>query len=183
MPSIRPLALKVDVSKAVEQIDAHPEFWDAYTTRTAAYGSPHNVSDIWVRYNDWRNYRKAPEKFNDEHESVWYPCITTLWHLLPIIGGVYRQVGGVQLGGVLITRILPGARVLPHRDAGWHAGYYDKYAVQLKGNADQCFHFEDSELRPLPGDVYTFDNAQTHWVTNDSQEHRMTLIICIRSNA
>jgi len=181
MPSIRPLPFKVDVGPAVAQIDEHPEFWDRYTTRTASYGSPHDVSDIWVRYNDWRKFRRAPEKFNDEHESVWYPCITVLWHLLPIISGVYHEVGGMQLGGVLITRIRPNGEVRPHRDAGWHASHYQKYAVQLKGNADQCFHFVDSKLSPLPGDVYTFDNSHTHWVTNDSKEDRMTLIICIRS--
>ena len=178
MPSIRRLDLKLEVGPAVNQIEDNPEFWDLHKTRTEAYGSPHDVSDIWVRYNDIANF--GPD-FNDKHVSVWYPCIDTLNYLLPLIAHVYEYVGGVELGGVLITRIRPGKEVKPHVDAGWHAGYYDKFAVQLQGNQDQCFHFEDSELRPEPGDVYTFDNSRLHWVTNDSQVDRMTLIICIKT--
>ena len=49
-----------------------------------------------------------------------------------------------------------------------------------KGNREQAFHFDDAELRPLPGDIYTFDNARRHWVTNDSDEDRITLIVCVR---
>jgi aspartyl/asparaginyl beta-hydroxylase (cupin superfamily) len=91
-----------------------------------------------------------------------------------------RKVGGKQLGGVLITRIPSGGEVQPHVDHGWHAGHYEKFAVQLRGNQEQAFCFEDAELRPEPGDLYTFDNARLHWVTNDSDSERITLIVCIR---
>jgi aspartyl/asparaginyl beta-hydroxylase (cupin superfamily) len=93
------------------------------------------------------------------------------------------HVGGMRLGGVLITRIPPGGEVKPHIDSGWHAEYYEKYAIQLKGNKDQGFYFEDAELHPETGDVYTFDNSKLHWVRNDSNEERMTLIVCIRRKA
>lgn len=69
----------------------------------------------------------------------------------------------------------------PHRDDGWHAQhFYEKYAVQLKGNQQQGFHFEGHTVRAEPGEVYYFDNSKTHWVTNESNEDRMTLIICVR---
>lgn len=71
----------------------------------------------------------------------------------------------------------------PHVDGGWHAEYYAKYAVQLKGGAKQAFHFEACSLVTEPGDLYTFDNSQLHWVTNDGDEDRITLIICIRSDS
>lgn len=91
-------------------------------------------------------------------------------------------VGGDRLGMVLITRIPPRGRVEPHIDSGWHAGYYAKYAVQIKGNAGQAFHFDGESLSPEPGDLYTFDNSKLHWVTNDSDEERITCIICIRGS-
>lgn len=177
MPSISRLRLTLDVAAAVRQIEDNPQFWDIHRSRTEVYGTPHDVSDIWVRYNDLKNLGPA---FNDEHESVWYPCIDRLNYLLPLIHRVYEFVDGVKLGGVLITRIRPGKEVRPHVDTGWHAGHYDKFAVQLQGHKDQCFRFEDSELRPESGDVYTFDNSRLHWVTNQSPVDRMTLIICIR---
>lgn len=95
---------------------------------------------------------------------------------------VLSYVQGERLGGVLITRIPPGCMVRPHIDTGWHATYYDKYAIQLRGNGKQAFHFNDTSLSAMPGDLYTFDNSKLHWVTNESDEERMTLIICIRGS-
>ena len=82
----------------------------------------------------------------------------------------------------MITKIPPGGMVKPHVDHGWHADYYDKYAVQLQGNCDQAFCFENESFSALPGDVYWFNNKVEHWVVNNSSEDRMTMIICIRSD-
>lgn len=178
---IRSLGVVLDVSEAVAQIDARPEIWNTHRMRTESYGTPHNgVSDIWVRYNPWPNYTGDWAAFNDPHVSEWYPVIDKIPAVRALTRQVFKLVGGETLGGVLITKIPPGGEVAPHVDGGWHAGHYDKYAVQLKGNKDQVFGFEDSELRPDPGEVYTFDNSKLHWVKNDSDSDRMTCIICIR---
>jgi len=180
MSSIHQLPLKYDVSKAVEQIDAHPELWNRYTLRTAEYGTPHDVSDIWIRYNAWENYNGNKQEFNGPHKSTWYPSIEILTEVKSLVLNLYDDLSAEKLGGVLITKIIPGGEVRPHVDEGWHASYYQKYAIQLKGNKDQCFHFEDSELCPEPGDIYTFNNSKLHWVTNESDKDRITLIVCIR---
>jgi len=181
MSSIRHLASGYDVAPLVEQLAAHPEAWNRHTMRTDAYQTPHKaVDDIWVRYNDWANFHGDPRAFNAEHESNWYPVVADLPAAWSLARKVMRDVGGQRLGGVLITRIPPGGRVNPHVDTGWHAGYYEKFAIQVASNESQAFCFEDAELRPLPGDLYTFDNSRLHWVTNDSDAPRITLIICIR---
>lgn len=171
-----------DVTRALSELDAHPELWDQHSLRTERYQTPHKVvSDIWVRYNDFDNLAKDSYAFTQmPHESVWYPCVEVIPSIKELAETVFDYVCGKELGGVLITRIPPGGSVEPHIDTGWHAGYYEKFAVQLKGNKDQAFCFESDELRPLPGDLYTFDNSKTHWVTNESNEDRMTLIICIK---
>lgn len=138
------------------------------------------MSDIWVRYNDYNNFNGSLEEFNKEHISTWYPEAYKLPSVIDLCYQVMYVVGGSALGGVLITKIPPGGSVEPHIDTGWHASYYEKFAVQLKGNDFQAFHFEGYSLVTHPGDVYTFDNSRTHWVTNYSDEDRMTLIICIR---
>lgn len=179
--SIRLLASGLHVDGLVKQLDAHPEAWNTHTQRTAAYATPHKqVDDIWVRYNDWANFDGDRVAFNDEHTSVWYPVVGKIPDAWSLARRVMRLVNGRRLGGVLITRIPPGGEVKPHIDTGWHAGYYEKFAVQIKGNKEQAFCFEDGELRPEPGDLYTFDNSRTHWVRNDSDHERITLIICIR---
>lgn len=180
--SIRLLRSGYDVAAAVDQLESQPDIWNRHTMRTEGYGTPHGgVSDVWVRYNDWSNWDGDVAAFNGPHVSSWYPVVARIPAVWSLVRRVMRDVGGRELGGVLITRIPPGGRVEPHIDHGWHARYYDKFAVQLRGNAQQAFHFEDAELRPEAGDLYTFDNSRLHWVTNDSPEDRMTLITCIRA--
>jgi hypothetical protein len=181
---IRLLGKGIDVARAVAEIEAQPDVWNRHELRTTSCGTPHkDIPDIWVRYNAWENFTGDPAAFNGEHESSWYPVINQLPAVREIIFGVMHAVQGEKLGGVLITRVPPGKQVAPHADTGWHAQHYRKFAVQLKGNAKQAFHFEACSLVTQPGDLYTFDNSFLHWVTNDSDEDRITLIICIRGSA
>lgn len=182
MSPIRLLRCGYDVAEAVKQIEAQPDVWNRHTLRTDAYATPHRaVSDIWVRYNAWENWAGDVAAFNGPHESSWYPVVSQLPAVWSLVRRVMRDTGLRTLGGVLITKIPPGGRVEPHVDHGWHARHYDKFAVQLRGNARQAFCFEGAELRPVPGDLYTFDNSRLHWVVNDSDEDRITLIICLRA--
>ncbi len=91
-----------------------------------------------------------------------------------------NRLNGAELGGVLITKVPAGGSVLPHIDRGWHATYYDKFAVQLASNEEQYFWFEDCELVTQPGDVYNFRNDIPHAVYNPSDEDRITMICCIK---
>lgn len=184
-PSIQHIASGFDVTPLLSQLEDHPELWNEHTLRTDRYNTPHHeVSDIWVRFNAWKNFNDDAFQFTMEpHDSAWYPCIAKIPGAWSLARKVYRYVHGKQLGGILITRISPGGEVKPHIDSGWHAEHYDKYAVQIKGNKDQSFCFDAAELRPMPGDLYTFDNSRMHWVKNDSSEERITLIICIRTHS
>jgi len=161
----------------LRQIADHPDVWNRQNTRL--YGPHSKLSDIWVRYNAWENF-KDRESFNGPHESVWYPVLADIPAVKPLVLDVMRFVEGKRLGGVLITKIPAGEECKPHRDGGWHATYYEKFAVQLASAPGQAFCFESAQLSALPGELYTFDNSKTHWVINPTSEDRMTLIICIR---
>ncbi|HEY6019257.1 MAG TPA: aspartyl/asparaginyl beta-hydroxylase domain-containing protein [Candidatus Paceibacterota bacterium] len=181
--SIQPIASGFHVEPLIRQLDAAPELWNQHKLRTDRYNTPHNgVSDIWVRFNAWENFDGDAVKFTMQpHASSWYPCIAKIPAAWSLARKVYRRVGGKQLGGILITRIPPHGEVKPHIDSGWHAEHYSKFAIQIKGNKDQAFCFEGESLSPLPGDLYTFNNSHLHWVRNDSDEERITLIMCIRT--
>ncbi len=165
----------LNVAPLLWALQANPQLWNAHDQRTADETSPHNeVDDIWARYS-------ATPKEPGPHESVWYQAAA----VLPIRELVYplmQFVQGERLGGVLITRIKAGKRCNPHKDDGWHARYYDKFAIQVQSAPGQFFCFEGEKLEPMPGDVYTFDNAHTHWVTNDTPHDRITLIVCIKTD-
>lgn len=180
---IKYLASGFNVDDSLSEIAKHPELWNQYTMRTVAPNTPHSrVDDIWIRYNDWSNFHGDRIKFNEEHESVWYHAVEKLPSVKKLVMDVMAYVQGERLGGVFITCIPPHEYVDRHKDGGWHATYYDKFVVQLAGNADQAFCFDGIELRSDEGDLYTFDNSKEHWVINDSEDYRISLIITIHGH-
>lgn len=184
--NIRLIATGFNVAPLVEQIKRHPELWNEITIRKDHPDSPHRqIDDIWVRHNDLKNYDPANGRMAfvaDQHESVWYPSYRKLTEIRQLVFKLMALVEGERLGGVFITRIPPGCECKPHIDGGWHVEHYDKYIIQLESSPKQAFHFDGESLVTNPGDVFFFDNRQTHWVTNDSEQDRMSLIVAIRSD-
>lgn len=175
----------VNIAPLLHRLDTRSDLWDRDGFRKNGKGSPHSrMSDIWVRYNDKRPFEESGDwsKFNDEHDSVWYPAYYALPELKPIIFDLMYDVAGERLGGVLITRIPPGEGIAPHVDSSWHVEYYDKYYLSLKSAPGAKFFCDDEFINPHPGDIWKFDNRKEHWVSNQSMEDRITLIMCIRSD-
>ena len=165
----------VNVAPIYWKLLQHPELWNRNLARTECTDSPHHgLDDIWARYGD-------PERAKDglAHDSYWYPEADILG-LRPYCLDLMRYVGGVELGGVLLTRIPPGKMCKPHVDPGWHARRYEKFLVQITSAPGQFFCFEGEQYETKPGDVAWFDNQYLHWVTNDTPYERVSMIVCIR---
>ena len=170
-----------DTSYLFDQLRSHPQVWDTITHRTSNPTSPHReVSDIWVRYNPIENFDGDMMKFNAEHISQWYPVIEELPDARLLAETIAEEFEAKQLGAVLITKIPAGKNCYPHIDQGWHARYYEKFALQVRGNHQQSFHVQEEILRTEDGDLFAFDNSYPHWVFNPSDEDRITMIVCIR---
>ena len=188
MKHFRLIADGIDVAPLLAQIDAQPELWDRHRFRTGVK-SPHAAtSDIWVRYNV---IERLGPRFHDEHVPVWYPAWKKLPALRPIIFDLMARVQGEMLCGVLITKVPPGERVAPHVDLGWHVNYTEKLYICLRGAPGARFHCQEDispthvrleHIEPKPGECHLFDNRKRHWVTNDSEEDRITLIVCVRTD-
>lgn len=188
MKRFHKMAAGWDVGAAALALFRQPELWGQYSLRKEAAPVHGEMTDIWLRYNAWRNFDPAdPAAFNAEHESVWYPAWYALPELRPLVFGLMNMVAGERLGGVLITKLPPGGQIAPHTDAGWHVEHYDKYYVTLNGAEGNLFWADDGEggedvIDQRTGDVYCFDNRVQHGVRNMSAEDRITLIVCIRSD-
>lgn len=183
MSNITLINIQFDVADLVAQLEVHPELWNEHTARTQSAQSPHHgLDDIWVRFNGIENYDpiKGLPYFNREHVSEWYPCVDKLPAVRTLIDSLLAEIGGGQLGGVLITRIPAGHMCKPHRDSGWHAESHDKYAIQIKSAPGQAFCFASESLDARPGQVYMFNNQETHWVVNPTEHERITMIVCVR---
>ena len=166
-----------DATGLLWTLRAHPELWDQNTARTDDPASPHHgLSDIWARYAGLGVDGSKP------HASIWYDSPITE-ELQRLACQLVCLVDGTELGGVLITRIPPGGECRPHTDPGWHARYYEKFAVQVDSAPGQAFCFHGEQLESRPGDVYWFDNAHEHWVPNPTKYERITAIFCIKTSA
>ena len=171
-----------DVQPLRESLGKHPELFGQHLQRAQMYLSPHSaMKDIWVRYNDIAKYTDL-STFNDEHDSVWYPAAQDIPEVKALCYRLMALVKGERLGGVLITKVPPGGRIEPHTDAGWHAEYYSKFYIPIQNEEGASFGFADGVIRPKLGEVWCFDNSVPHWVTNDSDQDRLSLIVCIRTD-
>lgn len=171
---IRKLPYKFDVAPLVEQLSESPELWGEIPLRTSG-DSPHRESkDIWLRF------AKDLGAFNFPHSSIWYPAAGDLLSAADLCMYMMSMVNGHTLGGVLITKIPAGKQIYPHIDKGWHAQYYEKFAIQIASAHGQSFCFEGEELNVAPGESFWFSNQSSHWVINPTNEDRITLIMCIK---
>jgi len=175
MNKIRKIASGFDVEPLYSALSQNPNLWNLNNARTQSEQSPHHeVDDIWVRYaEDWTVL--------GPHESIWYPAAEIL-PVKELCFRLMRLVDGERLGGVLITKIKPGKKCRPHKDFGWHASYYEKFAIQVRSAAGQGFHVEEESLYPETGDVYQFKNNFLHWVDNNSDQDRITMIVCLKTS-
>lgn len=175
MEKIKLISQGANVNPIHWAILQHPELWNKHTARTKDKSSPHyGLDDIWPRFGE-------PEyaENNQAHDAKWYPSADILG-IKPFVFDLFRAVEGVELGGVLITRIPAGKACKPHKDTGWHARRYEKFAIQIASAPNQKFCFDDIELETKPGDVFWFDNQYTHWVNNPTPYDRITMVVCIR---
>ena len=148
--------------------------WDKYPQRRTFPNSPHaEMVDIWARFG-------KPEDMGGPHESEWYEAATE--SIKDICFKIMYLVRGETLGGVLITKLQPGGHIAPHVDSGWHAGYYEKFYLSIRSPKNSVFGFECGNIESKPGDLYWFRNDVPHWVTNDTDEERISMIICIKTD-
>jgi hypothetical protein len=181
MENFLKIADGIDVAPALAQLDARPDLWDQHTTRTRRANTPHaEASDIWVRFRPFDELHE-PINYSEPHFPVWYPAWHALPALAPIVYGLCAHVKCVHLGGVLITKIPPGKRILPHADRGWHAEYHNaKVYVPLKSNAD-CVNVCEQERHVMNvGEAWFFNNLRMHSVENNGASERITLIVSMR---
>jgi len=179
------LNLLFDTNQLISELNENSSLFNELNFRKEAPGSPHKeMDDIWVRYNDIEPYKEkgSLDGFNDEHDSVWYPSEKQLPSVKPIVFKLMSDVQGERLGGILITKLPPGGKIDKHTDAGWHAGYYEKFYVAIQNNSGAKFCFDEGCMEPENGEVFWFKNSVNHWVVNGSNEDRIAMIVCIKPN-
>lgn len=171
---------RFDIDPIRAELDAHPELWNEYKGRLNHPRSPHrHTDDIWLRFAE-ENLNDKEGKVDGPHKSVWYPASDALPETKKLALKMFELMDGKELGGILVIRVPPGKEIYKHVDGGWHAQYYEKFAVQISGDPWQEFAFEDGGLSAKSGESYWLDNSFPHWVLNPTMRPWINMTVCYR---
>lgn len=165
MPTLTALAVKQDL-------------WNENPLRTQHPGTAHSeADDIWMMFN---SVPSNPAEIVDELQVFPYRAWQELQHLRGLVLDVMRRVDGVGLGRVIVTRLRPGGRILPHVDQGAPAEYFTRYQIALQSLPGCNFRIEDETINFPSGSVWWINNRAEHEVINNSADDRIVCIVDIR---
>lgn len=176
------IEVRVDTRLLLKQLEDNPQLWNQNPERKLGTDSPHaQMSDIWLRFRP-KSELTSLINYAERHIPAWYPSREKLTEAERISLDMMAHLRCVQLGGVLITKIPPGGRILPHDDKGrWHPEFFNtKIYIPLASNSGCINRCEDDEVNMKTGEAWTFDNLKTHSVDNNGDTDRITLIISMR---
>lgn len=183
-PGLIRLESGIKVDHLLAELEANPQLWDQYPQRRIPQESPHTqMKDIWLRFADINNFGPAHyDQMLGPHESIWYEAIDSLPAIKATILAMMGQFRGEQLGGCIITKLPPKGCIGPHSDDDWHSKHYNKFQLILSGEGSIIYSGKEY-LQTSVGDLYYLDDSQIHGVINTSDEDRIALIVCIRSDS
>lgn len=168
----------IDPTQTLATLAAKPDLWNANDLRTSHPGTAHaDADDIWMMFN------RVGDDQNDVIDDItaypyaaWYQLPELRTHALDLM----RRVGGIGLGRVIITRLRPGGRILPHIDQGAPALMYTRYQIVLQSRPGAIFRIQDETVNFESGSVWWINNRTDHEVINNSADDRIVCIVDVR---
>jgi len=177
------IATGVDVLPLCHALARKHHLFNQHRLRTTFPNTPHaEVDDMVLRYSDPEQCPTAGTVMGAV-QNVWYPAWKELPEARPIISALMHRVGGYELGRVLVSKIRPGKRVLPHADDEGeyvHLGDIARYHIVLQGLPGALFRTGDEVVSMRTGEVWWFDAHAVHEIVNNSQDDRIHLIADVR---
>lgn len=167
------LAEKVVVEPIMMDVQRQPELWNTNKMRTTFQGTPHGeVSDVLLRFG-------KPD--GNDLEAADTEAMRLVRGAKATALSLMQGLGGSRLGRVVITKLEPGKKILPHKDVvGEYARYYSRYHVVLMGLPGSLFTCGDETVNMLTGEVWWFDAAAEHSLMNNSKDDRVHMLVDVR---
>jgi Aspartyl/Asparaginyl beta-hydroxylase len=154
-------------------VTRQPGLWNQDKVRTTFEGTPHaQVDDILLRFG-------GPD--GDDLIALDRPEMAKFPVAKKIALDLMALLSGAQLGRVVITRLEPGKKILPHKDVnGEYAKFYSRYHVILQGLPGSLFMCGDETVNMLTGECWWFDASAEHMLANNSKDDRIHMLVDIR---
>ncbi len=173
MRNFHRLAQNVNVAPLLATLMRHGELWNQDRLRTTLPGGPHSAaSDILLRF--------GKPSLDDTSPFENRPSMAIL-NARETVLGVMQLVGGWELGRVIVTRLEPGKKILPHSDDGIYSARMSRHQLMLQCLPGVNFICGGETFCAQTGDLFWFNNGLEHEVINNSEDSRIALIIDIRT--
>lgn len=177
------VAAGVGVGPLMHAIARQPDLWNRNRWRTTYTGTPHgDIDDILLRYSGGAAIAgpDTAEAVQQDDCPVWHPAAARLPQAKPLVLALMQEVGAYQLDRLLVTRLPPGGRILPHADN--HGSYVHRdgaarYHVVLQGLPGSMFRCGGEEVCMRTGEIWWFNPHQVHEVLNNSADDRVHLLV------
>lgn len=169
----------MNITPLLLQLYSHSNLWGEDNIRsTYSELSPHKeVSDILLRWSD-----SDDANIGDQLQCDWTPAIADLPYAKDIAFSLMASFRGEQLGRIMITRLPPGKRIIPHKDVvGRYAHFYTRIHVPLQSDPGVLFTCGEEQVNMLPGEAWWFNGHEIHSVINNSARDRLNLIVDMKT--
>ncbi len=173
MNNFQRLAENVDVMPLMHAIQRQSDLWNANRLRTSFKGSAMvEVSDILLHFGTSR----------EDMACVFQPAYFRLPQVRGLLSAIRNHVNGYQMERVLISKLEPGARVLPHTDTDGYAGQVGlvRYHLVLQGLPGNLYTCGAEQVDMRTGELWWFDPTQMHSCHNTGKEARVHLMADFR---
>lgn len=187
MHNFQCVATGVDIMPLLMQLQLHSELWDQHRYRTTYTGTPHGAaSDILLRFSAPELTRNPDvlDAVQGDLAPVFYPAWNSLPQARPIVFDLMRRIEAVSLERVIITRLPPGGRILPHADTdGAYVAREDgmRFHVVLQGLPGSLYHCGAETVSMATGSVWWFQHRVQHSVENNSADDRIHMLVDFRA--
>jgi quercetin dioxygenase-like cupin family protein len=186
MKHFQHIASGVDTIPLLHALQRHPHLWNTHRFRTTFENTPHSaVDDIWLRFSDPTIAKDGDTAaVMADGNCVWHHAASVLPQARVIILDLMRRVEAYELNRVVITRLAPGARILPHADnegAYVHDPHRARYHVVLQGLPGSIYRTGDETVTMKTGEVWWFNALVEHEVLNNSADDRIHMLVDVRT--
>jgi hypothetical protein len=171
----------IDVAPLLRELADHPEVWSQDTRRQASIGVQRETESLAIcRHAEQLTFLE--ERKRSPVRYVGRPTQTArlLPRTLEFVEQQARQLHGIP-GRAVVVRLQPHGQVYEHIDAGLYYELRHRYHLVLYSVAGSRLRAGNEEVRMREGELWWFENRQSHEAFNDSDEDRIHLIMDVLS--
>lgn len=165
------LLANLDTSEASRELTSNAPLWDAFTTRQTTQGSPH----VDTKCIPLRGLLSFPFALGVTRPRTQFAPL--LPACMALANRVLAGLPVAEVGLVMLAKLRPGGRIIPHPDEGPYAEHFSRYHVVIDAAAGNWFSVAGQHANPEQGDLFTFNHHLVHSAGNDSERDRIHMIL------